>query len=78
MENGHDAIPVERAPFGVLSAMVRAVLTEGRDWSYPGGEADLMDELKTRCAKARLGYDTESLRKALDSERVKALRRRTA
>lgn len=64
--------------FRVVSALVRATLAEGQDWSYPTGEADLMDELKTRCAKARLPYDTELVRKALDSERVKAQRQEAA
>ena len=66
------------APFAVVAALVRAVLADGQDWSHPGGEADLLEELKTHCAKARLGYDTELLRKALDSERHKAKTRRTA
>lgn len=64
--------------FRVVSALVRATLAEGQDWSYPTGEADLMDELKSRCAKARLPYDTELVRKALDSERVKAQRQEAA
>ena len=64
--------------FRVVSALVRATLAEGADWAYPTGEADLMDELKTRCAKARLPYDTELVRKALDSERAKAQRQEAA
>jgi len=68
--------PRELAPYAVVAALVRAMLAEGADWTYAGGEADLVEELKTRCAKARLGYDTMLLRKAVDSERVKAKRAR--
>jgi hypothetical protein len=70
--------PSELAPFAVVSALTRGLLAEGHDWRYAGGEADLLDTIKTRCAKARLGYDTELVRKALDSERVKAGHRRSA
>lgn len=70
--------PKELAPFTVVSALVRGLLAEQQDFHYPGGEADLLDMIKTRCAKARLGYNSELVRKALDSERAKPGHRRSA
>lgn len=65
-----------RGSFAIVSQLVRHVLAEGADWSYPAGEADLMDACKSACAKHGLAYDTAIVRKALDSERHKARTRR--
>lgn len=57
--------------FRVIAALVRAQLRSGRDYRYDGGEADLLEDLKNACAKAGLAYDSTTIRKALDFERVK-------
>jgi hypothetical protein len=74
------AVVVE-VPFAIIASLARSTLAEGADWSYPGGEVDLVEELKARCAKAHIRYDAATIQRAVDSERHKAkhgLRRMTA
>ena len=61
-------------PFAIIAALVRSALAEPAIQVLD--EPDLMDELKTRCAKAGMTYNSEAIRKAIDSERVKASMRR--
>lgn len=60
--------------YRVISALVRSVLAENRDYTYDGGEADLVEDLKTRCAQAGLRYNRGLVQRALDSERAKRIR----
>lgn len=61
--------------YRLTCVLVRTVLAEGADWTYPGGEADLVDELKTRAAKLRLDYQPTLIRKAIEAVRVATARR---
>jgi len=56
---------------GVLTKLAEDVL---QDIGADAPDSELIDELKTRAAKARLVYDGRSATKAIDSARAKALR----
>jgi hypothetical protein len=62
----------ELAPFPVACALARTVLKQR---SPDDTEADLSEAMKTACAKAGLGYDSELVRKALDAVRAADARR---
>ena len=64
---------LNEASSGKLKMNLRMVSSEDTDagavYDANGLEADLADIIKERCAKARLGYNTELVRKALDAVR---------
>jgi len=53
------------ANVGVLKALIRSLIAEGRDWTYDGGFSDLTEEIKTRAARNGIAYSADAIAKAM-------------
>jgi hypothetical protein len=61
----------EVIPFSVIAALVRGILSEG-GWDVKRDYVTLVEEVKSRCAKAKIPYSSSAISRAIESETFKA------